>query len=117
LERKLVRGGAANRLADTRGRCHRIGLELPLPDSPEGIKSLRSRAQAWSEETSRFLLEHSPRAATAFQHMLGTGVMARVVDTPSGAFSIDGPLRHQYEKLMNQLGNLRGIAEKPEAYF
>jgi hypothetical protein len=49
--------------------------------------------------------------------MLGTGVMARVVDTPSGAFSIDGPLRHQYEKLMNQLGNLRGIAEKPEAYF
>jgi hypothetical protein len=73
----------------------------------------------WSERTSGYLSALSPSAAAAF---------GLVVDSPpnttravrmkkGGGFNIAGPLLELYYSHSVQLNNLRGIIEKPEAYF
>lgn len=97
---------------------HKLTMDIPSPTDPGALRVWRDKAKTWREETNVFLLSRSSRASAAFQLVLHTGIHARVVETASGgSFSIDGPIRHSYERLMTELDNLRGISEKPEAYF
>jgi hypothetical protein len=73
----------------------------------------------WGEGIEEFLEQYSPRAASVFGLIVQTGVREnpQVVYTESGSFPIEGFHRESYQKLIEQLNNLRSIMEKPEAYF
>lgn len=121
-DRKLQRRRAdvVTTLSGFMEKGQKLLTRVPCPELAKKLEVdlWQVEAQSWSKEVGEFLSGISPRALTAFRIIPGTGVMAQGVYAESGAsFMIDGPLRHSHQRLVSHLENLRGITEKPEAYF
>ena len=74
----------------------------------------------WGKETKTFLEKYSSRAAASFVLPSETGQTAnpQTVYTESGhSFPIEGAQKESYQRLVEQLNNLRRITEQSEAYF
>lgn len=116
-ERKRIAAIVAD-LSGLMDKGQKVRDEVASPDQPEQIPVWQTRAETWSQETDKFLSDRSPRASAAFRLIVGSGMMGQIVRTSSGkTLFLDHHLRYSYEGLVGQLHNLRGIMEKPEAYF
>ena len=72
----------------------------------------------WIVDTSQFLQARSTRAGAAFLLVLNSSSSdAELIPLNGYSIRLHGLVRQRYQMLLGHLSNLRGIIEKPEAYF
>lgn len=72
----------------------------------------------WDKETQEFIAKLSPRALSAFRHVVYIGGADRAVLTPSGQFyPAHGLFGDAHQLLQGRLSNLQKIMGNPEVYF
>jgi hypothetical protein len=73
---------------------------------------------AWSDKTSEFLGDYSPRARAAFLLVRDLSAVDIVITKSSGyRWTLPSPVSESYQRLLMQLDNLNQIMEKAEIYF
>ncbi|MHB1959213.1 MAG: hypothetical protein ACYCO5_09295 [Acidobacteriaceae bacterium] len=86
-------------------------------NSPE-LSEWAETAKSWWTSTEAVLAALSPRAATAFNHLLNFDSADRVAMDRSGRpYHLCGYAGDMYQSLQLKLGNLQRIIENPETYF
>ncbi len=124
-KRRLFLAGILADLSNFMEKGQKVQQAIPRPISDpttdatwKNITDWMDSVRTWNEETSTFLVHHSPRAYAAFSLVVGAKHADSVVYMQSGdSFPITGQFRECYQKLLVQLDNLRQIMGKPEAYF
>ncbi len=79
----------------------------------------RENVQKWDRETQDFLTKLSPRALSAFRHVVHVVETDHAALTPSGQFfnPAQGKFGDAYQLLQARLDNIQKIMENAKAYF
>jgi hypothetical protein len=86
-------------------------------NSPE-LSEWAETAKSWWTSTEAVVAALSPRAATAFNHLLNFDSADRTAMDKSGRpYRLCGYAGDIYQSLQLKLGNLQRIIENPEIYF
>jgi hypothetical protein len=94
--------------------------ETPNPHTGGDITRWVSLVTEWHIKVAQYLSSISSRAESAFSLIINAEQAgSKVLHQPgdSGGFYVTGHEGNHYRKLIAYLQNLRGIIEKPDAYF
>lgn len=101
-----------------RGRQIKSSIPYQLQENSPQLSEWAETAKSWWMSTEAVLAELSPRAATAFTHLLNFDSADRVAMDRSGRpYHLSGYAGDMYQSLQLKLGNLQRIIENPETYF
>ena len=84
----------------------------------EKVPQWIAEVESWIKETESFLDGSSSRALKSFMCVTDAAkINPWVNDSPAAGFFVRGEAQAVYQRMIVQLGNLRRIIERPEAYF
>ncbi len=119
VKQQKLRNTIVAKLSDFMFKGQSIRDSVPAPhQTGDNITQWIGRTDEWRSEVSQYLSKVSSRAGAAFSLVIASQSDGRILhNSGEGTFYVAGLLANAYVPLVSYLNNLRGIIEKPEAYF